>query len=71
LASLDNMFATSLRAKGTTDADLASRASLDWAILRPGRLTNEPTGTGLGRLAKHIGRREVPRDDVAAGSWRS
>jgi hypothetical protein len=30
------MFATSLRAKGTADADLASRASLDWAILRRG-----------------------------------
>ncbi|PZS28896.1 MAG: NAD-dependent dehydratase [Pseudonocardiales bacterium] len=61
----DSVFATYLRAKGAADADLASRASLDWTILRPGRLTNEP-GTGLVRLAGRTGPGEVPRDDVAA-----
>lgn len=61
----DPVFAAYLRAKGTADADLASRAGLDWTILRPGRLTDEP-GAGLVRLAGHTGRGSVPRDDVAA-----
>jgi uncharacterized protein YbjT (DUF2867 family) len=61
----DPVFAAYLRAKGAADADLASRAALDWTILRPGRLTNEP-GTGLVRLAERTGRGAVPRDDVAA-----
>jgi uncharacterized protein YbjT (DUF2867 family) len=61
----DPVFAAYLRAKGAADAYLASRAGLDWTILRPGRLTNEP-GTGLVRLALHTGRGAVPRDDVAA-----
>ncbi len=59
------MFAAYLRAKGAADADLASRAGLDWTILRPGRLTNEP-GTGLVRLAERTGPGTVPHDDVAA-----
>ena len=61
----DPVFAAYLRAKGAADADLASRAALDWTILRPGRLTNEP-GTGLVQLAERTGRGAVPRDDVAA-----
>lgn len=61
----DSVFAAYLRAKGAADADLASRAGLDWTILRPGRLTNEP-GTGLVQLGAHTGRGAVPRDDVAA-----
>ena len=61
----DPVFAAYLRAKGAADADLASRATLDWTILRPGRLTNEP-GTGLVQLAERTGRGAVPRDDVAA-----
>ena len=61
----DPVFAAYLRAKGAADAYLTSRAGLDWTILRPGRLTNEP-GTGLVRLAVHTGRGTVPRDDVAA-----
>lgn len=59
------VFAAYLRAKGAADADLASRAGLDWTILRPGRLTNEP-GTGLVRLAERTGPGTVPHDDVAA-----
>jgi uncharacterized protein YbjT (DUF2867 family) len=48
------------------DADEALRASgLDWTIVRPGPLTNEP-GTGYVELAPRLGRGgEVPRDDVA------
>ena len=61
----DPVFAAYLRAKGEADAYLASRAGLDWTILRPGRLTDEP-GTGLVRLAAQTGRGAVPRDDVAA-----
>jgi nucleoside-diphosphate-sugar epimerase len=61
----DPVFAAYLRAKGAADADLASRAALDWTILRPGRLTDKP-GIGRVRLAGHTGRGAVPRDDVAA-----
>ncbi|WP_327703471.1 SDR family oxidoreductase [Streptomyces decoyicus] len=61
----DPVFAAYLRAKGAADADVRARAGLDWTILRPGRLTNDP-GTGLVTLAEATGRGEVPRDDVAA-----
>jgi nucleoside-diphosphate-sugar epimerase len=61
----DPVFAAYLQAKGAADAYLASRAGLDWTILRPGRLTDEPR-TGLVRLAVHTGGGTVPRDDVAA-----
>ena len=47
------------------DADAALRASdLDWTILRPGRLTDEP-GTGRVALGEDLERGEVPRADVA------
>lgn len=61
----DPVFAAYLRAKGAADADVRARAGLDWTILRPGRLTNDP-GTGLVALADTTGRGEVSRDDVAA-----
>ncbi|MFI9049468.1 NAD(P)H-binding protein [Streptomyces sp. NPDC053427] len=61
----DPVFAAYLRAKGAADADVRARAGLDWTILRPGRLTNDP-GTGLVTLADATGRDEVTRDDVAA-----
>ncbi|KWT61351.1 NAD-dependent dehydratase [Streptomyces albus subsp. albus] len=60
----DPVFAAYLRAKGAADADVRARSGLDWTILRPGRLTDEP-GTGLVRLAESTGRSEIPRDDVA------
>ncbi|HEX6148385.1 NAD(P)-binding oxidoreductase [Nocardioides sp.] len=46
------------------DADAALRESgLDWTILRPGRLTDDP---GTGRIALgDVSRAEVPRADVA------
>ena len=50
----DPVFAAYLRAKGAADADLASRTLLDWTILRPGRLTDEP-GTGMVQLAVRTG----------------
>ncbi|MEX2985316.1 NAD(P)H-binding protein [Streptomyces sp. C36] len=62
----DPVFAAYLRAKGAADADIRSRPGLDWTILRPGALTDEP-GTGLVTLSTgSTGRGAVPRDDVAA-----
>ncbi|MFE5742490.1 NAD(P)H-binding protein [Streptomyces celluloflavus] len=64
-ADTDPVFAAYLRAKGAADADVRSRAGLDWTILRPGRLTDD-AGTGLVTLADATGRGAVTRDDVAA-----
>ncbi|MZE81722.1 NAD(P)H-binding protein [Streptomyces xinghaiensis] len=61
----DPVFAAYLRAKGAADAAVRARTELDWTILRPGRLTDDP-GTGLVTLAERTGRDAVPRDDVAA-----
>ena len=51
-------------AKAEADEALAE-SGLDWTIVRPGRLTDEP-GTGRVRAGVDIGYGEVPRDDVAA-----
>ncbi|WP_338931585.1 NAD(P)H-binding protein [Streptomyces netropsis] len=61
----DPVFAAYLRAKGAADEDVRSRAGLDWTVLRPGRLTDDP-GTGQVALAESTGRGAVTRDDVAA-----
>ncbi|MCZ7417280.1 NAD(P)H-binding protein [Streptomyces sp. WMMC897] len=61
----DPVFAAYLRAKGAADAAVRARTDLDWTILRPGRLTDEP-GTGRVRLGPDVTRAEVPREDVAA-----
>jgi len=48
------------------DADAALRESdLDWTIIRPGRLTDDPA-TGLVALGSRVGRGDIPRADVAA-----
>ncbi len=48
------------------DADVAVRASgLDWTILRPGTLIDEPA-TGLVSLGAKLERGSIPRADVAA-----
>jgi uncharacterized protein YbjT (DUF2867 family) len=61
----DDVFAAYLRAKSAAEDDLRTR-DLDWTILRPGRLTDEP-GTGRVRLGPPpLGRGDVSRDDVAA-----
>ena len=47
-------------------AEEALRATdLDWTVLRPGRLTNDP-GVGRVRLGPSVPRGDVTRDDVAA-----
>lgn len=53
-----------IEAKAEADRRLME-SGLDWTIVRPGRLTNEP-GTGLVAAATDIGYGEIPRDDVAA-----
>lgn len=60
----DEVFAVYLRAKA--DADAALEASdLDWTILRPGGLTNQP-GTGRVRIGSVPFSGPVSRDDVAS-----
>jgi uncharacterized protein YbjT (DUF2867 family) len=59
----DEAFQVYLRAKKDADDDLRSR-DLDWTVVRPGRLTDNP---GAGRVqVGTLSRGEVPRDDVAA-----
>jgi uncharacterized protein YbjT (DUF2867 family) len=64
LADTDPVFAAYLRAKAASEDDLRRR-DLDWTVLRPGRLTDEP-GTGRVHLARSVPAGAVPRDDVAA-----
>jgi uncharacterized protein YbjT (DUF2867 family) len=54
-----------LRAKAEAD-DYVRASGLDYTIVRPGSLTDEP-GTGRVRVSVEMGNRgPVPRDDVAA-----
>jgi len=58
-------FQVYLEAKAKADQALID-SGLEWTVVRPGSLTNEP-GTGLVRVSKELGGRDkVPRDDVAA-----
>ncbi|WP_131737667.1 NAD(P)H-binding protein [Actinomadura roseirufa] len=62
----DDVWAAYIKAKGEAEDDLRARGGLDWLILRPGRLTDDP-GTGRVALAEPpIGSGPVTRDDVAA-----
>jgi len=63
--SFDETFRVYLKAKAAAEEDLRAR-DLDWTILRPGGLIDDP-GTGLVRLASpSIPPGRVPREDVAA-----
>jgi uncharacterized protein YbjT (DUF2867 family) len=53
-----------LRAKAGADHAL-QESPLDYTIVRPGRLTNEP-GTGMVTVAEALERGDIPREDVAA-----
>ena len=59
----DDVFQVYLRAKKAADDDLRAR-DLDWTVVRPGRLTDDPAGgrVQVGKLA----RGEIARADVAA-----
>jgi nucleoside-diphosphate-sugar epimerase len=62
---VDPVFSAYLMAKKAAE-DAIRVFALDWLIVRPGRLTDDP-GTGMVRLGSppiHYG--SVPRDDVAA-----
>ncbi|WP_448006248.1 NAD(P)-binding oxidoreductase [Agromyces bauzanensis] len=60
----DDVFQLYLRAKSEADASVRSR-ELDWTIVRPGGLTNDP-GTGLVRAGSALESGRIPRADVAA-----
>ncbi len=60
----DDDFSAYLRAKGRADAELAS-SGLDYTIIRPGRLTDDP-GSGGVEVGTDIEGGEISRDDVAA-----
>jgi len=58
----DDVFQVYLRAKKAADEDLMAR-DLDWTIVRPGRLTDEPAS---GRVqVGTLDRGSIPRADVA------
>jgi uncharacterized protein YbjT (DUF2867 family) len=60
------VWAAYMRAKKEAEDDLRARDGLDWLILRPGLLTDDP-GTGRVHLAPpYVGHEPVTRDDVAA-----
>ncbi len=59
----DEVFAVYLRAKKAADDDLRAR-DLDWTVVRPGRLTDDP-GTGRIQVGS-LSRGDVSRADVAA-----
>jgi uncharacterized protein YbjT (DUF2867 family) len=60
----DDVFSVYLRAKGEADRALAD-SGLEWTIVRPGHLTNDP-GEGRVTIGEKPLRGEVTRDDVAA-----
>ena len=60
----DDVFGAYLRAKAASEYDLSHR-ELNWTILRPGRLTNDP-GTGRVRLGRSVPAGSISRQDVAA-----
>jgi uncharacterized protein YbjT (DUF2867 family) len=60
----NEVFQAYLRAKAEADEALR-RSGLDYTIVRPGRLMNDP-GCGRVRLAPSLPSGEIPRADVAA-----
>ncbi|RKF24937.1 SDR family oxidoreductase [Micromonospora globbae] len=59
----DEVFAAYLRAKKAAEDDVTGR-DLDWTVLRPGRLTDDPP-TGRVSLQRRVPRGAVTRADVA------
>ncbi len=60
----EDVFNVYLRAKAEAD-QAVQQSELDWTILRPGALTDQP-GSGRVRIDAAPFRGRVPRDDVAA-----
>jgi uncharacterized protein YbjT (DUF2867 family) len=63
-AQVSDTFENYMRVKRASDVHLAA-SGLDWTILRPGTLTDDP-GTGTVNLGPALAYGDVPRDDVAA-----
>ncbi|GAA4265485.1 SDR family oxidoreductase [Frondihabitans peucedani] len=61
----DDVFQVYLRAKSEADADLRGRDALDWTIVRPGGLTDDPA-TGLVAVGARLETGTIPRADVAS-----
>jgi nucleoside-diphosphate-sugar epimerase len=62
----DEVWAAYIAAKKAAEEEITSRDDLDWTVLRPGRLTDDP-GTGKVLLAPPpVPRADVTRDDTAA-----
>lgn len=62
-AAVGEVFGAYLQAKAAAEEDLRGR-ELDWTILRPGRLSNDPA-TGRVQLAERVYPGAIPRADVA------
>nr|WP_042184062.1 NAD(P)H-binding protein [Kibdelosporangium sp. MJ126-NF4]CEL16051.1 Cytosine deaminase [Kibdelosporangium sp. MJ126-NF4]CTQ93977.1 Cytosine deaminase (EC 3.5.4.1) [Kibdelosporangium sp. MJ126-NF4] len=62
--TVDEVFRIYLKAKAAAEDDLRSR-DLDWTILRPAQLTDEPA-TGLVNLDVRVPPGKIPREEVAA-----
>ncbi len=60
----EDTFAVYLRAKGRAD-DAVRASGLDFTVVRPGGLTNDP-GTGRVTLGENLSHGRVTRDDVAS-----
>jgi uncharacterized protein YbjT (DUF2867 family) len=60
----EEVFQVYLRAKAAADEYVRAQ-DLDWTIVRPGRLTDDP-GTGQVRVGPGLDYGQVPRADVAA-----
>jgi nucleoside-diphosphate-sugar epimerase len=60
----DDVFQVYLRAKSEADADIRAR-TLDWTIVRPGNLTDDPP-TGRVQVGDTVPPGRIPRADVAA-----
>jgi uncharacterized protein YbjT (DUF2867 family) len=60
----DAVYQVYMRAKSEADADLRARDGLDWTIVRPGGLTDDP-GTGHVSVGQTVERGTVSRADVA------
>jgi uncharacterized protein YbjT (DUF2867 family) len=61
----DPVFVAYLRAKGAADDAIRARTTLDWTVVRPGMLTDDP-GSGTVTIAESTGHERIPRADVAA-----
>jgi uncharacterized protein YbjT (DUF2867 family) len=61
----DDVFQVYLRAKAAADDDLRARSSLEWTVVRPGRLTDDAP-SGRVALGEALEGGSVSRRDVAA-----